>query len=195
MHSLSHILSMQRRRLLLSRGSHSMKPILRCLTIAIVLALLVWNTGAQSLDGCLLPPSKEVGKRNHDCGDWKRLMIRQVGICLPKDYAVANAPSVEGGSFAYETEGLRFSIDYNVDAWRPLSETRLPSFKEEVIENPNARLWIWRYQDSERWKYVEGLNIWAGDRHNYVAGMYMFTNSEKHQKLARRIFESACYRP
>ncbi|MBX3244515.1 MAG: hypothetical protein KF685_08680 [Acidobacteria bacterium] len=147
------------------------------------------------MSACLPTEPREPGKPNHGCEKWKRISLEGVAVCLPKDFAVENVKSIDGKVIGYKNDELRFTIDYNIDAYLPGPIRHLPTYKEEVITKGSNRYWIWSVEDRFGWKYANGMNVWDDDLNSYIAGVYLETNSTEYNVIAEKIFQSACYEP
>jgi hypothetical protein len=175
-----------------------MKTPITYLFLSIVTLCLGANLFAQTVNHCLSVAPDNIDRSKtvaHDCGKWKRLTLIDISLCIPKEFEVKNAPSMEGGRVQFQNSELRFSIDYSLDSWRPTVERRYASYNEEVFVKDSVRYWTWNFDGRDGWKYVSGMNIWEEKHQKYVAGIFLFSNSADSKELAQNIFRTACYEP
>ena len=125
---------------------------------------------------------------------WKRIAIHQLSFCVPDEFAVQHR-TTKGDSrrFQYESDKLKFSIDYSDSAWRPSVERRSSSYRENVIEASPITFWIWSVENRAGWRYVNGLNVWNKKTGSYTAGMFVLSNTEAGPELSPQLFNSLCY--
>lgn len=142
---------------------------------------------------CIDETRRKSDSQLNDCGDWKDLHLYQLSLCIPKEYEVKNTPSIEGGLIQFENKDLRFSISFNPDSFRPRTERRLASYEEEVFDRNPVRFWAWRMKNRSGWKYASGMNLWDENKKNYIASVFLYSNSDESFKLSSRIFKSACF--
>ncbi len=165
----------------------------RLLCVTFLFVFTVAEMFPQATIVCIDATRRKSDSQLNDCGDWKDFRSYQLSLCIPKEYEIKKARSIEGGRMQYENKDIRFSISDNRDSFRPMTETRLASYEEEVFDRSPFRFWTWRMKDRAGWKYASGMNIWDESKKEYVTSVFLYSNSDESFRLADRIFKSSCF--